>query len=79
MREHNAASDLGKRIQQIVDAKDILQKDFALSIGVSPNYVYQIISGKRTNISESLAKLIEMQYGSPSGWVLHGDKSMVNR
>ena len=76
MREHKAASDLGKRIQQIVDAKDILKKDFAHSIGVSPNYVYQIISGKRTNISESLAKLIEMQYGYPSGWVLHGDKKL---
>jgi len=68
-----APSGLGKRIQRIVDERDILKKDFAASIGVSPNYIYQITSGTRDSISEPLARLIETLYGYPSGWVLHGD------
>jgi len=68
-----APSGLGKRIQRIVDEKGILKKDFAVSIGVSPNYIYQIIAGRRDSISEPLAKLIETLYGYPSGWVLHGE------
>ena len=72
-KRRSAPSGLGKRIQRIVDDKGMLKKDFAVSIGVSPNYIYQIIAGTRTAISEPLAKLIETLYGYPSGWVLHGD------
>jgi len=67
-------SGIGKRIQQIIDDKGLLKKDFAISVGVSPNYIYQVTSGWRSSISEPLAKLIETLYGYPSGWVLYGDK-----
>ena len=70
---NSTPSGIGKRIQQIVDEKGILKKDFALSVGVSPNYIYQIVAGKRTSISEPLAKLIETLYDYPSGWVLNGE------
>ena len=70
---------LARRIQKIVDDNAILKKDFAESIGVHPNYIYQIISGNRTSISPSLAKLIEMLYGCPPGWVLHGNKKTNER
>lgn len=66
---------LARRIQKIVDDQGILKKDFAASIGVHPNYIYQIISGRKTAISEPLAKLIEVFYNYPAGWVLHGDKA----
>ena len=65
-------SDLGKRIQIIVEEQGIKKNEFARSLGVSPNYIYQIVSGKRTSISPSLAKLIETLYDYPSGWVLNG-------
>jgi transcriptional regulator with XRE-family HTH domain len=68
-----APSGLGRRIQRIVSEKGILKKDFARSIGVSPNYIYQIVAGRRTAISVSLAKLIGTLYGYPPGWVLNGD------
>lgn len=64
---------LARRIQKIVDDNNILKKDFAASIGVQPNYIYQIISGKKTTMSEPLAKLIETLYDRPTGWVLYGD------
>ncbi len=65
---------LARRIQKIVDDNGILKKDFAASIGVHPNYIYQIISGNRTTVSEPLAKLIETLYDCPPGWVLHGSR-----
>jgi predicted transcriptional regulator len=69
----DAPTGLGRRIEKIVSDTGMMKKDFAISVGVSPNYIYQIIAGKKTSISPSLAKLIETLYGYPSGWVLGGE------
>ena len=72
VRSERTPTELGRRIQRVVDEKGMMKKDFARSLGVSPNYIYQIIAGKRDTMSESLARLIETLYGYPSGWVLRG-------
>ena len=74
-REGDAPTGLGRRIEKIVSETGMMKKDFAVSVGVSPNYIYQIIAGKKTSISPSLAKLIETLYGYRSGWVLGGEEN----
>ena len=78
-RSKKPLTGLARRIQKIVDDNRILNKDFAQSIGVQPNYIYQIMAGNRTVISEPLAKLIETLYDCPPGWVLHGKGKAAKR
>ena len=63
---------LAERIKWIVQERRMKQVDFAKSLGVSANYVYLLTSGRKTSISETLARLIESTYGYPAQWVLTG-------
>lgn len=45
---------------------------FARALGISANYVYLLTSGRKTTISETLAKLIESIYGYSADWVRFG-------
>ena len=63
---------LGERIQTILKEKSVKQVDFAKTLGISASYVNLLINDKKTNISETLAKLIEEAYGYCAGWVLGG-------
>ncbi len=65
---------LASRIRWIIEEREMKQVDFARSLGVSANYVYLLTSGKKTSISETLARLIESTYGYPAEWVLHGKR-----
>jgi predicted transcriptional regulator len=71
-RKKKAPTEISRCIQQIVDEAGITKKEFAHSVGVHPNHIYQLMSGDRTVISESLAKLIEMVYDYPPGWMPRG-------
>lgn len=64
--------DLKERLQLILDEQHIKQKDLANSIKVSESYVSNMLNGKRSNLSESLASLIEQVYGYSSQWILTG-------
>ncbi len=64
---------VGKRIQTIITENHIKKSEFAHSVGVSPNYIYQLLSEKKTGISPTLAKLIESIYGYSAKWILEGD------
>lgn len=70
---------LGDRIKIILSERKIKQVDFAEALGVSANYVNQLVNGKKTNISDILAKLIEETYGYSASWVItgHGDKTSI--
>ena len=64
---------LGERIKTILTERDLKQTEFADQMGIGPNYVNQLANGKKTNMSETLAKLIEETYGYSAQWVLTGE------
>ncbi len=63
---------LGERIKLILSERNIKQIDFARTLGVSANYVNLLVNGKKENISDTLAKLIEETYGYSASWVKIG-------
>ena len=65
--------ELKDRIRLILDEQHIKQKDLASTIKVTESYVSNMLKGKRCNISEALALLIEQAYGYPAQWVLTGE------
>ena len=65
--------ELKDRIQFILGEQHIKQKDLANAIKVTESYVSNILKGKRCNISEALAVLIEQAYGYSAQWVLTGE------
>lgn len=64
---------LGKRIKCILVERGIKQIDFASALGISANYVNQLVNEKKRNISDTLAKLIEETYGYSAQWVMTGE------
>lgn len=71
---------LGQRIQCVLKEKNLKQVEFAKTLGISSNYVNLLVNGKKTNISDTLAKLIEETYGYSSQWIMEesGDKLITN-
>lgn len=67
--------ELKDRIQRILNEQHIKQKDLAGAIKVTEGYVSNMLTGKRRNISEALALLIEQTYGYAASWVLTGEGS----
>lgn len=65
--------ELKDRIRLILDEQHIKQKDLASAIKVTESYVSNMLKGKRCNISEALALLIEQAYGYSAQWVLTGE------
>lgn len=65
--------ELKDRIRLILDEQHIKQKDLASAIKVTESYVSNMLKGKRCNISEALAVLIEQAYGYSAQWVLTGE------
>lgn len=64
---------LGERIKTILSERNIKQVEFAETLGVSANYINLLANGKKLNISDTLAKLIEETYGYSSQWVVTGE------
>lgn len=69
--------NLGERIKTILSERNIRQVDFASALGVSANYVNQLVNGKKTNISDTLAKLIEETYGFSAQWIMTGEGEKI--
>lgn len=65
--------ELKDRIQLILNEQHMKQKDLASAIKVTESYVSNMLKGKRCNISEALALLIEQVYGYSAQWVLTGE------
>jgi len=65
--------ELKDRIQLILTEQQIKQKDLAGALKVTESYISNILKGKRCNISEPLALLIEQVYGYSSQWVATGE------
>lgn len=69
---------LGERIKTILSERSIKQVEFAAALGVSANYVNQLVNGKKLNISDTLAKLIEETYGYSAQWVVNGEGEKIS-
>ena len=65
--------ELKDRLRLILDEQHIRQKDLADAIKVSESYISNMLNGHRSNLSESLALLIEQKYGYRSQWLLSGE------
>ncbi len=65
--------ELKDRIQLILNERQLRQKDLAAALKVTDSYVSNLLSGKRHNLSEALALLLEQLYGYSARWVLTGE------
>ena len=56
---------LADRLNKIIDEQGLTKRAFAKTLGVSENYIYQLTGSqeKLTTISETLAKLIALEFG----------------
>ena len=68
---------LADRLNKIIDEQGLSKRDFAKQLGVSENYIYQLTGNKEklTTISETLAKLIALEFGYDKDWIVNGDKN----
>lgn len=64
---------LGERIKCILSERGIKQVEFASALGISANYVNQLVNEKKNNISDTLARLIEETYGYSAQWIISGE------
>ena len=65
-------STIGSRVNLILKELHLKKNLFARALGITPNYVYLITSGRVDNISGTLALLIEEKYGYRAQWLLNG-------
>ncbi len=65
--------ELKDRLQLILNEQHIRQKDLANTIKVTESYVSNMLKGKRNNMSDALALLIEQTYGYSAQWILTGN------
>lgn len=69
---------LADRLNKIISEQNLTKVEFAKNIGVSVNYLYILTGNSRqgTNrnktISPHLAKLIALEYGYDTNWILNG-------
>ncbi len=67
---------LADRLNKIIDEQGITKREFAKRVGVSENYIYQLTGNKEKldTISETLAKLIALEFGYDKDWIVNGEK-----
>ena len=68
---------LADRLNKIIDEQGLTKRAFAKTLGVSENYIYQLTGSqeKLTTISETLAKLIALEFGYDKDWILNGEQA----
>ncbi len=67
---------LADRLNKIIDEQCITKREYAKRVGVSENYIYQLTGNKEKldTISETLAKLIALEFGYDKDWIVNGEK-----
>lgn len=68
MTENNLAA----RLRRILNETNTKQRNFAKECGISENYVSLLVNGRKKTISETLALLIEQNYGYSADWLITG-------
>jgi transcriptional regulator with XRE-family HTH domain len=72
-------TELSDRLRTIVSDLNISQTKFANTLGVSFTYINCLLNGKRENISQSLAILIQYIYGYSAQWILFEEGSVLKK
>jgi transcriptional regulator with XRE-family HTH domain len=70
---------LSDRLRTIIYDLNISQTKFATAPGVSFTYINCLINGRRGNISQSLALLIQLSFGYSVYWVLYGGSNIIKK
>ncbi len=65
---------LADRLNKIIKEQGLSKREFSRRVGVSENYIYQLTSpnAKLDTISETLAKLIALEFGYDEDWIING-------
>lgn len=63
---------LKDRLHMILEEQNQTPKTFAEKLGISSNYVYKLLSGNKTTISLTIAKLINSTFHYNIEWILYG-------
>lgn len=72
--------ELKDRIALIIEENNFKQKELAAIMGVTESYVSILLAGKRsTNLSTSVASLIEEKLGYSAEWLLTGKEPKLKR
>jgi len=72
-------STLAERIKEILKEQKLKEKELSKALGVSDNYISLLATGRKTQISLTLAKLIEALYGYSTDWLLSGEGDRLDR
>jgi transcriptional regulator with XRE-family HTH domain len=70
---------ISDRLRTVVCDLDMSQTKFAETLGVSFTYINCLINGKRGNISQSLAILIQKLYGYSAQWLLYEEGDVLKK
>lgn len=72
--------ELKERIAVVIAENHLKQKALATIMGVTESYVSTLLSGRRTtNLSTSVANLIEEKLGCNAQWVITGEESKFKK
>lgn len=71
----NNLTELSDRIMWLESEFALSQHELAQKLGVSDSYISQLKSGKKTEISLQLAKLISYEFDVPISWILTGKQA----
>ncbi len=72
-------STLAERIKEILKEQKLKEKELAKALGVSDNYISLLATGRKTQVSLTLAKLLEALYGYSTEWILTGEGDRVDK
>ncbi len=63
---------LADKLNKIISEQKLTKREFAKRVGVSENYIYQLTGNneKLVTISESLAKLIALEFVYVEEWII---------
>ena len=65
--------DLGRRLKELLNEKNISQRKFANELGVNEGYISHIIKGERALILTNLCKACEILATTPN-YLIYGIK-----
>lgn len=69
---------LADRLNQIIKEQGLTKTEFARRVGITKNYIMILTAdndrARKASISKSLAKLIALEFGYDTDWILYGNK-----
>jgi len=67
---------ISERLKILINYMNLSQKDFAISIGLTPSSLNDILNGRTKNISKTLVIAIRYVYNINPSWLMTGEGEM---